>query len=32
MEALIDLLACLEQKLWPKNPVVLKISKTAEKA
>jgi len=32
MESLIDLLACLEQKLWPENPVVLKISKTAEKA
>ena len=25
IEPLIDLLACLEQKLWPKNPVVLKI-------
>jgi len=32
IEPLIDLLACLEQKLWPKNPVVLKVPKTAEKA
>ena len=29
LEPLIDLLACLEPKLWPKNPVV---HKTAEKA
>jgi len=28
----IDILACVEQKLWPKNPVVLKFPKTAEKA
>jgi len=32
IEPLIDLLAYLEPKLWPKKTVVLKIPKTAEKA
>jgi len=32
IESLIDLLACLEPKLWPKNPILLQNQKIAEKA
>jgi len=32
IEPLIDLVACLEPKLWPKNPIVTQNQKIAENA
>jgi len=32
IETLLDLLACLEPKLWPKNPILPQNQKIAENA